>query len=733
MAARDYLVLSLTGATLGSTALLVQEPDLAAVGKDVEQALSSLAELLSWLRGEPGLLGAPEIESAELRTFSVKVRPQLHHQGSFYPYEQEIAVKLTGVVGRHRNQGSFCSLPQLELFFFYQQKRALTRLVRYYATEKLLGLNPSELGRLLTPAEAELHFLATESSGESVTAGTELSELEKVADPLSEPTLRHSLGRPYERDEEVRRCLERLEHGHNLLLIGQAGAGKTTLVAEVGRRWKKKTGHDLWLTRAARLVAGLPYLGQWEQRCEALVRELFNSDGLLVVENLLDLVTTGGGGSQTSLAAFLATYLERKELQLVGEARPSELDAIRRMLPGLLENFELLWLPTLSEAQALRVLRHVAKARGSARKVSCLGTTLEVVYHLHRRFLPYNTFPGVTVTFLNNLVQRAPERSRLSPNQAIDAFSQATGLPQNLLRDDATMQHAEVVAQLSASVVGQPEACEAVADVVITFKAGLCPNDRPLGVLLFCGPTGVGKTELAKALAQLLFGDSERLVRQDMAEFQGPGAAHRLVGEGHKPGPLIRSLRSQPLSVVLFDEIEKAEPEVFDLLLSILDQGLLLDSYGRSTSFRSSIVILTSNLGADSLRPIGLANKNPNTYEGEIRKFFRPEFFNRLDRIVSFNSLEPEQIEYLAGKELEKLCARPGLAQRGLKLSWQPAVVAYLARKGYDRRYGARPLQRVVEQEVVSLLARLLVERHDLRNTGVELLLADGSLDISAN
>jgi ATP-dependent Clp protease ATP-binding subunit ClpC len=299
-------------------------------------------------------------------------------------------------------------------------------------------------------------------------------------------------------------------------------------------------------------------------------------------------------------------------------------------------------------------------------------------------------------------------------------------LPESLLQDEVRLEHRAVVETFRQRIIGQDSACERAARLVTTFKAGLNDPNRPLGVLLLCGPTGVGKTELAKTLSGYLFGHGEktdRLIRLDMSEYSAPGAADRLLlGSGGKPSAWIERVRQHPFSVVLLDEIEKAAPEVFDVFLNVFDEGRLTDRYGRVTIFRSAILLMTSNLGASRHGSLGFGDRPP-AFEAEAMSFFRPEFFNRLDDVVTFQPLNEAVVREITRKELGEVAQREGPRKARLRLLWSDPLVNHLTQVGFDRRYGARPLQRAIEREVVASLARFLVDHPTLcdREVAVDL------------
>src|SRR5262249_53936902 len=275
-------------------------------------------------------------------------------------------------------------------------------------------------------------------------------------------------------------------------------------------------------------------------------------------------------------------------------------------------------------------------------------------------------------------------------------------------------------------VIGQTDACRAATSAVLTFKAGLNDPARPIGVLLFTGPTGVGKTELSRSLARFLFGaaeDSERFVRLDMSEYSLPGSAERLIaGPWGQPSEFINKMRRQPFAVVMFDEMEKADEGVFDLLLSVFDEGRLTDRFGRTTCFQSAVLIMTSNLGAIASETPGFGTGDEvasSTYHRAAQTFFRPEFYNRIDAVLSFNALDKASIRRIVIKELNALNAREGMVKRGIRLTWTDRLVNHVVQAGFDSRFGARPLQRVIEKEIVTALALHLNAQQQLRDTQI--------------
>ena len=739
-----------------STAIAVGADEQAvAIAENDSKAVDQLTDYLNWQVKREGWLDSPELIDPTLSVLRVTVRPEYRANNRIYPCTETFSLNVHCVHGRQQRGAYFASMPLLNSEFYYYEEKSLPELVSRYAQEQLKGRTPREIAAFLSPKSVDLRTLIIRDPDTRRTRQPTITakELPLVADPIGDRSLRKQFRQAWERDAELQELITMLKSRHqNILLVGETGVGKTALLATAIRQLSLRpkslvqSSHDaaeessalpidkrFWLTGGSRMIAGMKYLGQWEQRCEAIVDELAEFGGVLCVENLLDLVSAGGREPTSSVAAFLLPYLQRGELSLIAECNPTELDACRRLLPSLIDVFQIVTVKPFDQRRAVAILNRQANQLQQQFRLEPEREVVEQTERLFRRFLPYQTFPGSTLSFLTDLfsatARKASTRAndlensttstpvdpvaKVSSGDVVSLFVERTGLPAFLIRDDVTLQHAEVLKRFRERVMGQDDACVAAADLVTTYKAGLNDPSRPVGTLLFCGPTGVGKTELSKAIADEFFGHGqqrERLIRLDMSEYAGYDAAQRLVMRPDgEPSPLIEALRRQPLSVVLFDEIEKASHEVFDVLLGLLDEGRLTDRFGRVTSFRCAIVIMTSNLGSDRQRSIGFDKRQDVPYEKEVRQFFRPEFFNRLNGVVTFDPLTQATTQKICEREFQLLNDREGLQRRNLTLKWTPRLIDEIVSRGFDARYGARPLQRTIERIVAGPLAQWIV------------------------
>lgn len=730
--------------------------DVTGFGETLSAAVAQVKEYLQWYYTDSHWREPEEFGAATVVEIRVEVRSEYKVENKLdedvpsswlskkqrrkkqkrriYTSIETLPLRVVCVYREEENGNYFGILPVFGIEFYFYDVNHLKQLVTMYVLEKLRGATPLDLTKFLPPRRVWLEEITVQIKRRPRTTEfvKETPFLNQIAEPLGakDATKR---AKAYERDAEITELIKRLtEERANIILLGESGTGKTTVLTAAVKQIEenlasdknadddyysdKNPRHRFWQTNGGRLIAGMKYLGQWQERCEELIKELSDIDGVLCAESLLDLVRVGGSEPIQSVAAFFIPYLQRGELRLVLEATPAEVDACRRLLPGFADLFQIVRLPEFTREKALSALDKMAAVYTRNQQIVLEQNASAMIYRLFTRFLPYQSFPGKIPAFLRELFEQAIKNKAkdITREQVIANFVKTTGLPELFLRDEVTLEIEDVIANLESQVIGQPAACRAVANIVTTFKAGLNDVQRPLGVLLFVGQTGVGKTELAKALSRFFFGagdkSGERMIRLDMSEYSLPGSASRLLTNADgQPSELIQKVRQQPFCVVLFDEIEKADAQVFDVLLGLFDEGRLTDRFGRVTNFRSAVVILTSNLGAEKFGSIGFGENTAPSFEREAQAFFRPEFFNRLDAVVQFAIFDKESLRKITEKELLAIAKREGLEKNNLKLSWTPATIEFLTRKGFDARYGARPLQRTIETFVAAPLAKFLL------------------------
>jgi ATP-dependent Clp protease ATP-binding subunit ClpA len=561
--------------------------------------------------------------------------------------------------------------------------------------------------------------------------------LEDAADDLTLLAAEQRLGRLDRRDALVDRVLSALSASGraSVMLVGPPDVGKTALLHELAARLASGSvppplrGRPLWRLSANELIAGAQYMGMWQDRARSLVARGRADRAIFAMGDPTAIVDAGRWrGSDNNLARYLRTYVESGDLTLICECTPEVLAATQKKEASFVDSFHRVDVPEPSVEAAREILTVAARRLEEAQSVAIAPDAVAAAVELTRRFEPYRGLPGKAVRLLEEATRATATSGRddgVRRESVVATFAARTGLPHFLLSDETPMLVEEARAFFEQRVLGQVEAVTAVIDVVAVAKAGLNDPGKPLGSFFFVGPTGVGKTELTKALAEYLFGSRERVVRFDMGEYGSADAVQRLVGTAWRSegeGELTRRVREQPFCVVLLDEIEKAHRDVYDALLAALGEGRMTDANGRTADFRNAIVIMTSNLGATRRQAqavgfsgdggrAGEAERLKRHFVEEAERFLRPEFFNRIDRVIAFRALDQETVRTIARRELGRLLLREGIARRRLLVEIDDPVVERLAEAGFHPRYGARPLQREIERAVIQPLARLIVEQ----------------------
>jgi ATP-dependent Clp protease ATP-binding subunit ClpC len=584
----------------------------------------------------------------------------------------------------------------------------------------------------VAPKEKKPQMTALSHFGRDLTELARLGKLEPV------------IGR---KDEilQVARILSQ-KRKSNPVLVGEAGVGKTGIVEGLAQRIASRKCPEF--LRAARiveismaaLVAGTKYRGEFEARLQAVIKEAEEMPGvILFIDEIHTLVGAGAvGGSAMDAANILKPALARGSIKVIGATTTTEYRRDIEKDPALERRFQVVWVEEPSRDEAVEILRGLRARFEEHHGVKIAPDALEAAVDFSIRYLHDFRLPDKAIdlvdqacamamlrSFSKTAGQADAKRGAISKGDIAAAVAERCKIPVARLAGDERERLLHIEATLEMRVKGQSQAISAVADAVRMARSGMKDPNKPTAVLLFAGPTGTGKTELAKALTEFLFGAESSLLRFDMSEYMEEHSVSKLIGAppgyvGHdEGGKLTDAVRAKPYSVILFDEVEKAHPRILDLFLQVFDEGTLTDSRGRKASFREAVIILTSNLGSGAVAKkkmgfgAGLAGEAASgDLHGQvadaIKRHLRPELLNRISRTVVFNPLSRENVREIAEKFIAHLNAR--LGEQGLRLTLDESVYALLMREGYSAEFGARPMERAVEALIAQPLARAILE-----------------------
>lgn len=598
------------------------------------------------------------------------------------------------------------------------------------------------------------------------------------------------------RDLEIRRVMQTLTRRtkNNPVLIGDAGVGKTAVAEGLAQRIvagdvpESLQGRRVIALEMGSLVAGAKFRGEFEERLKAVMDEIRQASGeiVLFIDEIHTVVGAGAGDGALDASNMMKPALARGELQTIGATTPNEYRRYIEADPALERRFSPVWVEEPDLETAIEMLETLRPRYEQHHGFTIEQSALEAAVQLSARYISDRLLPDKAVDLIDEAAAKNRIENELLPSNLKDMqgalqklddeeesasnrgdyekaanakaeklrmledfedakrewdkthevsevvddediatlIAERTGIPVTRLVEGEGDRLLKLEERLHTRVIGQDQAVEVLADAVRRARAGLKDPKRPIGSFIFLGPTGVGKTELARALAEFMFDDEDNMVRVDMSEFQERHTVSKLIGAppgyvGYdEAGHLTEAVRRRPFSVVLFDEIEKAHPDVFNTLLQVLDDGRLTDSHGRTVDFRNTIIIMTSNLGSDDIAQQAFGFQKQSREESEsarvrsnvedaLKQQFKPEFLNRLDEFIVFDSLTQADIELIVDKFMGEVSER--VADLKVTITLSDAAREWLAKSGFDRMYGARPLKRAIQRHVESPLSKRLL------------------------
>lgn len=546
------------------------------------------------------------------------------------------------------------------------------------------------------------------------------------------------------------------------MLLGEAGVGKTAIVEGLSLKIARGEASDcllgkrIFMLDISSLIAGAKYRGDFEERLKLCLQEAMEAQNIIIfIDEMHTLIGAGAAEGAIDAANILKPFLARSQIQLIGITTNAEYQKYVAKDSAFARRFQTVMIDEPSIDECFQILKGVKKKYENYHNIIIPDNVVKFAISESVRYITDKNLPDKAIDLLDeactikqiNLTTCKKEMAKSELQMFIDKISKTekcdkkiltkddvcgviskwTKIPVTKLKSKESSRYKNIEKNLKSRIIGQDEAIEKISRAIIRGRVGLKDPKRPIGSFLFIGPTGVGKTELVKALAEELFARTDALIRLDMSEFSEPHSVSKLIGSppGYigfgEQGVLTDKVRKKPYSIILFDEIEKAHPDIYNILLQILDDGRLTDSTGRECDFKNTICIMTSNVGARNItdkNTIGFVKDDDESvgYEKmkksvmtEVNKCFSPEFLNRLDDVIVFNKLNENSVNKIARLLLNEVKNRA--KSKGIKVTFEDSVVEYISRVGFDTKRGARPIRRAIERNIEDKFAEYVLDK----------------------
>ena len=586
-------------------------------------------------------------------------------------------------------------------------------------------------------------FAADDSS---MKTAVKLPNLSKFGKDLNALAAKNKCDPVFAREEETERVMQILSRRtkNNPCLIGEAGVGKTAIAEGIARLLasgkvpETLRGKHLFSLDIPSMVAGAKYRGDFEERIKLCIEEVSNAGNvILFIDEIHTIVGAGAAEGAIDAANILKPRLARGDIQIIGATTEDEYRRYIEKDGALERRFQPVRIEEPSEENSVKILNGIKECYEKDHKITISDSSIKAAVNLSKRYITDRFLPDKAIDLIDEACSRKKMKTErnifsddfffevkpsaeITEDDVAEVVSMKTGIPLVRLTETETEKLSLMEDTIRKRITGQEKAVKTVCDAIKRNRTGLKDEQKPIGTFLFCGPTGVGKTELTKALAEAFFGDEKNVIHIDMSEYQESFSASRLIGSPpgyvgfEDGGQLTGSVRKKPYSVVLFDEIEKAHPDIFNLMLRIMDEGVLEDSHGRKADFKNCVIIMTSNIGADIMtgsKKLGFTDDVSESREkeviSEIRKKFSPEFINRIDKIAVFESLNETELHKITKRLLSKLSERA--EKIGISLSFDDSVISEICKISETEKYGARALKRTITEYAENLVSEKII------------------------